>query len=227
MADEMLKEQNVELEAEEKDVAGAGLEPCECDEEETLDQSYPPTHHKKDDCFCLRVYGKTLEAILEAQKQILWCSPPVASSADELTALQATCRQPTSCPPGFQGRYTVRPGDTMFLIARRFGVSLQALINANPHITNPNLIFPCDVLCVPGAQDCRVPTSCPPGFKGRYTVRPGDTMFLIARRFGVSLQALINANPHITNPNLIFPCDVLCVPQARKSEENDEEEEEE
>ncbi|MDP2856362.1 MAG: LysM peptidoglycan-binding domain-containing protein [Bacillota bacterium] len=29
---------------------------------------------------------------------------------------------------------------------------------------------------------------------------------------GVSLSALIAANPHITNPNLIFPGDVLCVP---------------
>ena len=37
-------------------------------------------------------------------------------------------------------------------------------------------------------------------------------MFTIAQMFGVSLQALINANPHITNPNQIFPCDVLCVP---------------
>lgn len=37
-------------------------------------------------------------------------------------------------------------------------------------------------------------------------------MFLIAQRFGVSLQALINANPHISNPNSIFPGDVLCVP---------------
>ena len=37
----------------------------------------------------------------------------------------------------------------------------------------------------------------------------GDTMFLIAQRFGVSLNALIAANPHISNPNLIFPGDVL------------------
>jgi len=37
-------------------------------------------------------------------------------------------------------------------------------------------------------------------------------MFFIAQRFGVSLSALIAANPHITNPNLIFPGDVLCVP---------------
>jgi len=33
---------------------------------------------------------------------------------------------------------------------QRFGVSLDALIAANPQIPNPNLIFPGDVLCVPG-----------------------------------------------------------------------------
>ncbi|WP_353893069.1 LysM peptidoglycan-binding domain-containing protein [Proteinivorax hydrogeniformans] len=128
-------------------------------------------------------------------------------------------RVPSQCPPNFQGRYTVQSGDTMFFIAKRFGVSLQALINANPHISNPNLIYPGDVLCVPGPPKPpkppkpRVPKKCPPGFRGRYTVQPSDTMFLIAQRFGVSLHALIDANPHITNPDLIFPGDVLCVPK--------------
>lgn len=124
-------------------------------------------------------------------------------------------RVPASCPPGFQGRYTVQPGDSMFLIAQRFGVSLNALIAANPHISNPSQIFPGDVLCVPGTSPqppCRQPSSCPPGFQGRYTVQPGDSMFTIAQRFGVSLNALIAANPQVTNPNQIFPCDVLCVP---------------
>lgn len=37
-------------------------------------------------------------------------------------------------------------------------------------------------------------------------------MFLIAQRLGISLNQLIQANPHIANPNLIFPGDVLCVP---------------
>ena len=59
----------------------------------------------------------------------------------------------------------------------------------------------------------RVPKHCPPGFQGRYTVQQGDSMFSIAQRFGVPLDALIAANPHITNPKLIFPGDVLCVPQ--------------
>jgi len=58
----------------------------------------------------------------------------------------------------------------------------------------------------------RIPTSCPAGFRGRYTVSPGDTMYTIAQIFRVSLDLLIRANPHISDPNLIFPGDVLCVP---------------
>ncbi len=54
------------------------------------------------------------------------------------------------------------------------------------------------------------PPPCPNGFI--YTVQPGDTMFSIAQRFGVSLQALINANPQVTDPNVIFPGQQLCVP---------------
>ena len=71
-----------------------------------------------------------------------------SSSTYQVSARSAS-RFPTFCPPGFQGRYTVVSGDTMWLIAQRFGVSLQALISANPQISDPNLIFPGDVLCVP------------------------------------------------------------------------------
>ena len=58
----------------------------------------------------------------------------------------------------------------------------------------------------------RIPAACPPNFRGRYIVRPGDTMFTIAQFFRVSLSELIRANPHIQNPSLIFPGDILCVP---------------
>lgn len=58
----------------------------------------------------------------------------------------------------------------------------------------------------------RIPASCPPGFLGRYTVQPGDTFFNIAQMFRVRLETLVANNPHIPNPNLIFPGDVLCVP---------------
>ncbi len=158
-------------------------------------------------------FGVTLDALIAANPHI--SDPNLIFPGDVLCVpgAAAPCRVPASCPAGFQGRYTVVSGDTMFSIAQRFGVTLDALIAANPHISNPNVIFPCDVLCVPGAAaPCRVPVSCPAGFQGRYTVVSGDTMFSIAQRFGVTLDALIAANPHITDPNVIFPCDVLCVP---------------
>ena len=46
-----------------------------------------------------------------------------------------------------------------------------------------------------------------------YVVQPGDTLFLIAQRFNVSLQAIEKANPQITDPNLIFPGQQIFIPR--------------
>ena len=45
-----------------------------------------------------------------------------------------------------------------------------------------------------------------------YVVRSGDTMWAIARRFCLPLDALIAANPQIADPNLIYPGQVLHIP---------------
>ncbi|MDF2523116.1 MAG: hypothetical protein K0R31_757 [Clostridiales bacterium] len=61
-------------------------------------------------------------------------------------------------------------------------------------------------------QQPRVPQNCPPAFLGRYTVQPGDTFYNISLMFRVRLEALAVNNPHIPDPNILFPGDVLCVP---------------
>ena len=45
-----------------------------------------------------------------------------------------------------------------------------------------------------------------------YLVRKGDTLWGIAKQYGVSLTALIAANPQIKNPNLIYPGDRVTIP---------------
>lgn len=45
-----------------------------------------------------------------------------------------------------------------------------------------------------------------------HTVRKGDTLWGVARQYGVELTALIRANPQIKNPNLIYPGEAVRVP---------------
>ena len=44
-----------------------------------------------------------------------------------------------------------------------------------------------------------------------YRVEQGDTLWEIARRFGLSLETLIALNPQIKNPNLIHVGDEVRV----------------
>jgi LysM repeat protein len=114
---------------------------------------------------------------------------------------------PPACPDG--RLYTVARGDTLFLLARRFGTTVEALRAANPQITNPNVLVIGQQICLP-----RGVTPPPPACAGGtiVTVAAGDTMTAIARRFGVGLQAMIAANPQVSDPNLIAVGQRLCVP---------------
>ena len=42
-----------------------------------------------------------------------------------------------------------------------------------------------------------------------YIVKSGDTLWAIAKRYGLTLQELLNKNPQIKNPNLIHPGDTV------------------
>ncbi len=55
-------------------------------------------------------------------------------------------------PTHAAGTYTVQPGDWLSKIADRFGQTWETLHAANPAITNPHLIFPGQVLTIPGGD---------------------------------------------------------------------------
>src|SRR5690606_35344586 len=107
--------------------------------------------------------------------------------------------------PAPSGSVTVRSGDTLSGIAARNGVGLADLLAANPQIRNPNLIYPGQTVHLPGGGGGG-------GAGGDVTVRSGDTLSGIAARNGVSLGALLAANPQIRNPDLIHPGQVVRLP---------------
>ena len=47
----------------------------------------------------------------------------------------------------------------------------------------------------------------------RHRVVKGDTMWKLSRAYGVSLQSVIDANPQVQNPDLIYPDEILNIPE--------------
>lgn len=86
--------------------------------------------------------------------------------------------------------HTVRRGETLASIARRYGVSTRALASANG-LRDANHVKVGQRLAIPGA---RVAAARPAPAARTYTVRKGDTLSSIARRHGVSVQRLAAAN---------------------------------
>ncbi len=123
------------------------------------------------------------------------------------------------------GSYTVQAGDTLGVIAAKFGTTVSAILTAN-RLTNPNLIFVGQVLTIPGTTTTTTtpttpttgttpttPTTPTTSSSGTYTVQAGDSLGRIASRFGVTVSAIMSANG-LSNPNLIYVGQVLKIPGA-------------
>jgi spore germination protein len=96
--------------------------------------------------------------------------------------------------------YTVRSGDTLYAIAQRYGVTVNDILASNPQIKDPAMIYPGQVIQIPGAGQTA------------YTVKSGDTLYAIARRYGVTVDDILESNPQITDPELIYPGQVIAIP---------------
>ncbi|GAA3403095.1 LysM peptidoglycan-binding domain-containing protein [Paenibacillus hodogayensis] len=93
--------------------------------------------------------------------------------------------------------YTVKEGDTLWKIATANSASVQQLYDLNPSITD--MLYAGQTIQLP--EDPR-----------DYTVQPGDTFWKLSLRFGVSTSALIHANTHIANPDVLNVGDRLHIP---------------
>lgn len=106
----------------------------------------------------------------------------------------------------FSVDYTVERGDTLNEIAREVGVPVADLVEAN-NISNPNLIRIGQVLVIPGEE-------------GRqdivHVVVRGDTVGGIAKQYGSSVSAVVEANG-IANANLIRVGQNITIPGSAGS----------
>lgn len=97
--------------------------------------------------------------------------------------------------------YVVKPGDSVYTIARRFRVTPQSILDAN-NLQNNRLVV---------GQAIVVPST-----EITYRVRQGDTLWSIARRFRVTPKSITDLN-NIENPSQIQPGLVIRIPENAKS----------
>ncbi len=138
--------------------------------------------------------------------------------------------------------WTVQPGQTLYCIGRYYRVSPWAIASANripwPYYVYPGQVLaipnvpwyniPPGPVCYPGVPNItptppgvRTPTPppgitptppAPPVCRYYHYVQWGQTLSGIAWYYRTTIQAIMYANPSVTNPNLIYAGSTLCIP---------------
>jgi LysM repeat protein len=151
----------------------------------------------------------------------------LSTPSDEETTVDVT--------PVGDCEYVVVSGDNAFRIALDHNVTLDELLAENELPANPVLQIG-QVLLIPGCEDgapaadmadttvdaestAESTEAAEPavvledGFR-LHTVVAGESLLVIARRYGVTVNAVIAENPDLTNPNRIIPGMELLIPPA-------------
>ena len=137
--------------------------------------------------------------------------------------------------------HIVKKGESLWQIAKLHNITLQALIDANPQLEDPNNVMVGEKIFIP-MEDWKIPEP-PVNNMGNnqvingednnindkelcrrlaalprpliYIVKKGDTLYNISKCFELSLQELLRVNSQIKNPDLIAEGDKIFIPRSK------------
>lgn len=106
--------------------------------------------------------------------------------------------------------YKVKPGDNLYRIALRAGVSEREVQQVNPALRGGDRLYAGQLLRMPdrvGARRAPAPLRV-----NEFRVRPGETLARVSRRLGINERELRRANPQIDRRGSLYAGQALRLP---------------
>ena len=111
--------------------------------------------------------------------------------------------KPSGTPTPYMVEHVVKKGESLAQLARKYRTTLSEIIAENPHVSDPNDLAPGTKLVIRAgtAPALRIHVVC-----------PGQSIFSIARRYGVTAEDLVRVNG-LRTPNTIYVGQSLIIPR--------------
>ena len=133
--------------------------------------------------------------VATAEPGVSQTEPPTATSPDAppSDAGDATKEETTPTATPLPEFHVVQAGETLSLIAGRYGLTAEAIAAKN-RLDDPNAILAGQRLILPQPDETFTPANRAGQTRDDYVVQEGDTLYAIAQEFGVSVEALAEEN---------------------------------
>jgi LysM repeat protein len=173
-----------------------------------------------------RHYGSTVTAIVDANhldrratihvgdKLVI---PGATKAAHTKTAATKSATKSSTHKATGSATHTVKSGDTVWDLAVHYGTTVASIVKAN-NLGSHAVIHVGDRLTIPGVKATTTTKSSTASgttksttAAARYTVKSGDTLSAIARKFGTTVSKIAGANG-ITDPSSIRVGQKLTIP---------------
>ncbi|MBE3650181.1 LysM peptidoglycan-binding domain-containing protein [Paenibacillus polymyxa] len=110
--------------------------------------------------------------------------------------------------------HIVKKGDTLYLLAQKYNVTLEKVIAANPQLADPNQLSIGEKIKIPTDP---VTMETQPSTVYQHKVKQGDTLWKLSKAWNVPLKIIIDANSQLKNPNALLVGETVNIPHYKEN----------
>ncbi|SDN55959.1 LysM domain-containing protein [Paenibacillus sp. yr247] len=107
--------------------------------------------------------------------------------------------------------HIVKKGDTLYELAKKHQITLDQIIAFNPQIAEPDHLDIGTKVKIPSKAKPVEPSASEYVYK--HIVQQGDSLWKLGKAWDVPLQAMIQANPQLKNPNVLMTGEIVYIPK--------------